>query len=38
MSDIENAIRLALKVHSGQKDKAGAPYLASSEGYAFHGA
>jgi len=27
MSDIENAIRLALKVHSGQKDKAGAPYI-----------
>lgn len=27
MSNIENAIRLALKVHLGQKDKAGAPYI-----------
>ena len=27
MSNIENAIRLALQVHSGQKDKAGAPYI-----------
>lgn len=27
MSDIENAIRFALKIHSGQRDKAGAPYI-----------
>ncbi|MCK5767175.1 MAG: hypothetical protein KAH35_02215 [Candidatus Atribacteria bacterium] len=26
-SDIEKAIALALKVHTGQKDKAGAPYI-----------
>ena len=27
MSQLENAIQIALKAHSGQKDKAGAPYI-----------
>lgn len=27
MSDLENAISLAVKIHSGQEDKAGEPYI-----------